>query len=166
MQLTTIANLLSACHLARKITDLLPPLPPQMTPRHIFILEVIHNLSITQKTVKISDISEHMQVTRPSVTKMINELVQMDCLMKTTAAHDKRITWIKLTPLGEKYYDFYVSKFHNWLNSRLTDCSEADAQSAISMLHKLYNVLNDEKRKKTLTAEAEVLIKGAESYDC
>ena len=81
MQLTTIANLLSACHLARKITDLLPPLPPQMTPRHIFILEVIHNLSITQKTVKISDISEHMQVTRPSVTKMINELVQMHCLM-------------------------------------------------------------------------------------
>ena len=61
-------------HIAKHLTDMLPELPDVLTPRHIRILDTIYTLSQHGSAVRISDISDAMRSTRPSITKLVNEL--------------------------------------------------------------------------------------------
>ena len=59
-----IKRMLDACYQAKRIRELLPPLPQGVTPSYIQYLDNIHALEKQGIQVKISDISDVMNLPR------------------------------------------------------------------------------------------------------
>lgn len=103
-------ELFDACWQARKITDLLPELPEGMRPRHITVLDAVHIIG-NVSPVRVGEISEFLHVSKPGVTKMINELTDMGYLSKDTSKSDGRGVEIALTPLGRTCRNTYAQEY-------------------------------------------------------
>lgn len=65
-------------------------------------LNQIHYLKIIDRTVDMTfgKFAELLQVTRPSVTEIVNKLIKLDVVERTRCSRDKRIFYIKLTEKG------------------------------------------------------------------
>jgi DNA-binding MarR family transcriptional regulator len=141
MNIEITKKFLLACHEAKRITERMPKLPKKMKPRHIHVLETIHFLQQNQAEVRISDVGKHLDVTNPSVTKLVNELLALGLVKKEQHPDDKRIFILKLQTEGEKIYQLYGFKFHHWLNDRLTDLNPSDIETAIQIIHRFASEL-------------------------
>ena len=62
----------------------------------------LHYLKIIDRTVDITfgKFAEILNVTKPSVTEIINKLIKLDVVEKARCTRDKRIFYIKLTEKG------------------------------------------------------------------
>ena len=118
-------------HMAKHLTDMLPALPDGLTPRHIRILDNIYTLSQHGSAVRISDISDAMRSTRPSITKLVNELNKKGYVEKTPDTADKRVILVSLTPLGRDVYEVYGLRYHEWLSQLLEPIADEDIEAAI-----------------------------------
>ena len=118
-------------HIAKHLTDMLPELPDGLTPRHIRILDNIYTLSQHGSAVRISDISDAMRSTRPSITKLVNELNKKGYVEKTPDTDDKRVILVSLTPLGRDVYEVYGLRYHEWLSQLLEPIADEDIEAAI-----------------------------------
>lgn len=136
-----IREFLLSCQEAKKICELLPPLPKKMKPRHIRVLDAVHTLHEKNGIVRVSDVASEMGGTLPSITKLVNELCEMKVLEKTRSAEDKRVYHLELTKLGEKYYDKYVTRFHDWLSDELDEISEDDLVAAMRAIMEVKRIL-------------------------
>ena len=143
MNVQLIRQFMDTCHEAKKLTELFPALPAGISPRHIKVVQIIQQLSRQTGQVKVSDVSRQLQATRPSITKLINELAQCHALTKTPDSLDKRVVWIKLTETGERYYEFYVSVYHTWLCEQLRHISDEDIQTTLTTIHQIYELLRN-----------------------
>lgn len=142
-----IKKFLDACQEAKKVTELMPELPKGMKPRHIHIIDTVYILSQKKEYVKVSDVSEVLKVTKPSITKLINELENENIVVKNSQYSDNRITTLTLTPLGEKYYETYVVKYHNWLAGLFVDIDEEDLLVTIETISKAYEIMKSHEMK-------------------
>lgn len=93
--------------------------------------------------VKISDVSDFLGGTRPSVTKLIRELESCGALIKTPDTSDRRIIWVQLTPLGEEYYNFYCLRYHAWLSEVLGEIPQEDFETTIQTIFRVQEILQD-----------------------
>lgn len=121
--------------------DLLLPLPKGLTQRHILIIDSVWQLAAANGDVKISDVSDWLRVTKPSVTKLLKELEQMGVVAKIADAADKRVIHLQLTELGRLYYDLYVDKYNTWVGQQLDDITKEDVRVTVATVHKLYLAL-------------------------
>ena len=69
MTIETIKRMLDACYQGKRIRDMLPPLPKGVTSSYIQYLDVIQSLERNGVHVKISDISDALNLPRPGVTR-------------------------------------------------------------------------------------------------
>lgn len=136
-----LRNLLDACFFGKQITELMPPLPPKIKPRHIHVINAIHVLQAKQEYVRISDVSHTLRVTTPSVTKLINELEAYGVAEKHANEGDKRITTLTLTPLGVEYYTLYIQDYHSELAELLQSLDEGACKATIQTLEKMYRIM-------------------------
>lgn len=94
-----IKRMLDACYQAKRIRELLPPLPQGVTPSYIQYLDNIHALEKQGIQVKISDISDVMNLPRPGVTRTVKEMETKGYLRKISS----RMTDVSLIyPLQKK----------------------------------------------------------------
>ena len=154
MTLQEVRNFLDACHEVQHFIAAFPELPKGLAPRHIKALQAIHELQTKQdlpaganppakSRVKISDVSDFLGGTRPSVTKLIRELESCGALIKTPDTGDKRIIWLQLTPLGEEYYEFYCLQYHTWLSQVLDEIPKEDLETTIRTIYQARKILQD-----------------------
>ena len=136
-----IREFLLSCQEAKKICELLPPLPKKMKPRHVRVLDAVHTLQEKNGIVRVSDVASEMGGTLPSITKLVNELCAMKILTKTRSAEDKRVYHLELTKLGDTYYDKYVTRFRDWLSDELDEISEDDLVAAIRTIMEVKRIL-------------------------
>lgn len=136
-----LRHLLDACFYGKQITELMPPLPQGIKPRHIHVLDTIHILQEKQAYVCISDVSSELRVTTPSVTKLIQELETFGAVEKHANREDKRITTLILTPLGLEFYALYIKDYHEKLAEILTSLDEQDCESTVRTLEKMYHLM-------------------------
>lgn len=54
------------------------------------VIDAVQDLGQSNKTVKVSDISVYLNVTRPSITKLVNEPEKMDVVQKIPDEEDGR----------------------------------------------------------------------------
>ena len=66
--------MLDACYQAKRIRELLPPLPQGVMPSYIQYMDTIQKLEKQGIKVKISDISDAMNLPRPGVTRTVKEM--------------------------------------------------------------------------------------------
>ena len=78
MTIAMIKSLLDACYQAKRIRDLLPPLPKGVAPAYIHYLDVIDQLERQGVRVRVSDIGDTLDIPRPGVTRTVKEMEAQD----------------------------------------------------------------------------------------
>lgn len=97
MTIEKIKSMLDACYLAKRARDMLPPLPQGVAPSYIHYLDIIEMLESRGVRVKVSDISDALDLPRPGVTRTVKEMEQKGYLQKTASEEDGRVTYISAT---------------------------------------------------------------------
>lgn len=88
MTIAMIKSLLDACYQAKRIRDLLPPLPKGVTPAYIQYLDAIGQLERQGVRVRVSDIGDTLDIPRPGVTRTVKEMEAKGYLRKTASEED------------------------------------------------------------------------------
>ena len=96
-----IKRMFDAFYQAKRIRDMLPPLPQGVMPSYIQYLDVIHSLQREKKDIRLSDISDAMNLPRPGVTRTVKEMKAKGYLQKLMSPDDGRVTYISITEKGE-----------------------------------------------------------------
>lgn len=148
MDTALIKYFFDCCRDAKKILELLPPLPQGLTPRHIQIIDTISQLEEKNGLVKISDISTALHVTRPSITRLVSELAAAGYAQKAGSETDGRVTYVALTNKGKSCCDFYVKRYHNWVSSQLTGIKPDDLICAAATIRSFYAALKNSEPPK------------------
>ena len=136
-----IKEVMDACYQAKRIREMLPALPSGVTPSYIHFLDVIQIMERQGVAVKISDISDYLNIPRPGVTRTVKEMEEKGYLRKANAAEDGRITYISLTEEGRKLSEKYNENYFNELTPYLDDISDADADCMVQTIQKFYDIM-------------------------
>jgi MarR family transcriptional regulator, organic hydroperoxide resistance regulator len=143
MDIKVIKALLDACYQAKRVRELLPPLPNGVAPSHIQYLDTIENLEKRGVKVKVSDISDALSLPRPGVTRTVREMEDNGYLKKTASDEDGRITYLLITDAGRKLSQTYNEQFFSQLAPLLQDIPEEDAECTVRTIKKLYQTMSE-----------------------
>lgn len=77
-----IKRMFDACYQAKRTREMLPPLPEGVRSSFIQYLDTIQSLEGQGVQVKVSDISDAMELPRPGVTRTVKEMEEKDTLRK------------------------------------------------------------------------------------
>ncbi len=145
MKIENIKALLDACYMAKRARDFLPPLPKGVMPSFIHYLDTIGKLERSGLRVKVSDISDALNIPRPGVTRTVGDMVKKGYLKKIASNEDGRITYLSITPEGQKLSAVFDSEFFSQLQPYLADISDEDARTTIETIEKFYNIMSERK---------------------
>jgi MarR family transcriptional regulator, organic hydroperoxide resistance regulator len=141
MDAEKIKRVLDACYLAKRIRDLLPPLPGGVMPSYIRYLDVIRKLEEKNGNVRISDISSAMNLPLPGVTRTIKEMTEKGYLEKAASKQDGRVTYVSITETGAALSERFDQRFFDVLSKELSDVSDSEADAMIRTTERLYDVM-------------------------
>lgn len=132
-----LRNLLDVCFTAKHVIETLPELPKGMKPRHIHVLERIDIVYEKHGECRVSDVRDELNITMPSITKLVQELEALHLIEKYSAREDKRVALLKLTDQGLACVKKYVYDFHNKWAGNLNFVSNEEAQKAVWIIEQL-----------------------------
>lgn len=92
-----------------------PPLPEGVRASFIQYLDVIQSLERKGIQVKVSDLSDAMELPRPGVTRTVKEMEEKGYLQKIASEEDGRVTYITVTKKAQNCH-------RNMTNNILTAC--------------------------------------------
>ena len=138
-----LKRFIDACTTARRIVETMPELPKGIKPRHIHVIDAIVLTEQQKGKVQVSDISRHLNVTMPSVTRLVRELEEQGVLVKYPDREDGRNVLLKLTALGQEYYQRYVHDYYQELGQRLEEISRADLKTAVQTINQAYGCMKE-----------------------
>ena len=136
-----IKEMLDACYQAKRIREMLPPLPQGVMPSYIQYLDAIQKLEKKDIHVKVSDISDVMNLPRPGVTRTVKEMEKKGYLSKIASPDDGRVTYLSLTEHGTEISEKYNENYFNELTPYLDDISDADADCMVQTIQKFYDIM-------------------------
>ena len=96
-----IKRMFDACYLAKRIREMLQPLPQGVMPSYIQYMDKIQALEKQGICVKVSDISDALNIPRPGVTRTVKEMETKGYLQKLSSPDDGRVTFITRTEAGK-----------------------------------------------------------------
>lgn len=143
MTITQIKALLDACYAAKRVRELLPALPKGVASSYIQYLDTIEQLEQRGVRVKISDISDTLNIPRPGVTRTVKDMEAGGYLQKTASAEDGRITYLTVTEAGRQLSQTYNTQFFAQLAPFLADIPDEDAVCTIRTIEKLYQTMSE-----------------------
>jgi len=132
---------LDAFECAKEASALLPPLPPEIKPVYIRILNAIYKIRDDNGSACVSDISKASGILLPNTTKLINELAELNIVEKFTSTSDKRVVMVRTTEVGEQYIQKYVLRFHEGLEKEFLEIGESDCITMIETIQKVYQAM-------------------------
>ena len=138
-----VKRMLDACYQAKRIREMLPPLPQGIMPSYIQYMDLIQSMERQGIPVKISDISEQMNLPRPGVTRTVKEMEEKGLLHKIASENDGRVTYITVTEDGKKLSKKYDEEYFTSLSSALDCISDEDADCTIRTIEKLYEIMQE-----------------------
>ena len=136
-----IKRMLDACYQAKRIRELLPSLPQGVTPSYIQYLDNIHALEKQGIQVKISDISDALDLPRPGVTRTLKAMEAKGYLKKVSSSEDGRVTYLSLTEAGRELSRIYNEQFFTTLASFMEDIPEEDIKCMIRTIDAVHQIM-------------------------
>ena len=133
--------LLDACYQAKRVRELLPALPKGVSPSYIHYLDTIEELERRGVRVKVSDISDALNLPRPGVTRTVKEMEKKGYLTKKPSEEDARIMYLFITDEGKKLSAKYNEQVFNALLPDLETISGEDAECTIRTIERFYQVM-------------------------
>ena len=147
MENKKIKQMLDACYRAKRIRDMLPELPKGVTSSYIQYLDVIQTLEKEGKQVKVSDISERMNLPRPGVTRTVKEMENKGYLKKISSSLDRRIIYISLTDAGKELSNTYDKYYFSMLERYMNGISDKEADNMILTIDKFYQIMKNMRKE-------------------
>ena len=141
-----IKRMLDACYLAKRIREMLPPLPEGVMPSYIKYLEAVQTLEKNSSHVRVSDISDALDLPRPGVTRTVKEMEQKGYLRKLASPDDRRVTYISITEEGRELSRKYDENYFSELSVYLDDISEEEADCMIRTIGKFYEIMCERRK--------------------
>ena len=141
MTIETIKRMLDACYQGKRIRDMLPPLPKGVTSSYIQYLDVIQSLERNGVHVKISDISDALNLPRPGVTRTVKDMEARGLLTKHTSPEDGRVTYLTITEAGRALSRKYDAEYFSSLVPALEVIPEEDAETMIRTIEIFYQIM-------------------------
>ena len=143
MTISTIKALLDACYQAKRVRELLPPLPKGVAPSYIHYLDTIETLEARGLRVRTSDVSAALNIPRPGVTRTVMEMEEKGYLQKSASEEDGRVTYLTVTDAGRRLSHTYNEQFFSKLAPLLADICEQDAACTIRTIERLYQIMTE-----------------------
>lgn len=143
MTIENIKALLDSCYQAKRVRELLPPLPKGVTSSHIHYLDTIQELEQRGVRVKISDISDALHLPRPGVTRTVKVMERKGYLQKVASAEDGRVTYLTLTEAGRQLSHTFDEQYFQSLAPYMEEISEADAECMIRTIEQFYRIMSE-----------------------
>ena len=147
MKSEKVKEMLDSCYMAKRILDMLPKLPEGVLPSYVRYLETIIELEEKNQKVKVSDVSEVLNLPRPGVTGTINAMEEKGYLKKETAKHDGRVTYVTVTKEGKMIFEKYNKDYFQKLALCLNHVSNDEADCMIQTIEKFYEVMCEGREK-------------------
>ena len=141
MTIEKIKRMLDACYQAKRIRDMLPPLPKGVTPSYLHYLDVMETLEQQGLPVRVSDISDTLHLPRPGVTRAVKEMEAKGYLKKRASAEDGRVTYLTITDAGRALSAQYNTKYFRALLPYLNTISDQDADTMVRTIGTFYQVM-------------------------
>ncbi len=138
-----IKRMFDACYQAKRIREMLPPLPKGVMPSYIQYLDAIQILQKEKKDIRVSDISDAMSLPRPGVTRTVKEMEAKGYLKKIASPDDGRVTYITITEEGKNLSQKYDQDYFSDLAADLGEISEEEADCMIRTIEKFYNIMRE-----------------------
>ena len=136
-----IKRMMDACYQAKRVRDMLPPLPNGVMPSYINYLDTIQKLERRGVRVKVSDISDALDLPRPGVTRTVKEMVAKGYLEKTASPEDGRVAYLTTTEAGARLSRKYDEEYFRSLAPFLQQISDVDADTTIRTIAAFYQVM-------------------------
>ena len=139
-------EMLDSCYIAKRILDLLPELPESVLPSYIRYLETIIDLKERNGRVKVSEISEALNLPRPSVTRTVRSMVEKGYLIKRSSKEDGRVTYIEVSEKGQALFEKFNKEYFEDLSQNLSHISIEEADCMIETIEKFYQVMCERRK--------------------
>lgn len=143
-----IKRMLDACYQAKRIREMFPPLPEGIMSSHIRYMDMIQELQKQKVHVRVSDLSDVLNIPRPGVTRTIKEMEKKGLVQKISSPDDGRVTYLSLTEHGKKISEKYNENYFNELIPYLDGISDADADCMIQTIQKFYDIMCERSAQK------------------
>ena len=133
-----IKRMFDACYQAKRTREMLPPLPEGVRSSFIQYLDTIQ--------VKVSDISDAMELPRPGVTRTVKEMEEKGYLKKMASEADGRVTYIAVTRKGTNLSQKYDEQYFKSLLPYMEEISEEEADNMIRTIGKFYQIMCERRK--------------------
>lgn len=143
MTIEMLKAMFDACYQAKRARDLLPALPKGVTSSFIHYLDTIERLERQGVRVRVSDISDALNIPRPGVTRTVKEMERKGYLQKQTSDEDGRVTYISITTSGKQLSETYNEPYFKRLEPYFSDISEEDAACTIRTIERFYQIMSE-----------------------
>ncbi len=147
MTIENIKEMLDSFYMAKRILDLLPSLPEGVSSSYIRYLDMIEKLSKEKKGVRVSDISDALELQKPGVTRTLNEMEEKGYIAKSTSSSDLRVTYLEITDKGEKLSKKYNEDVFLPLLDSLSSITDEEVKTLVGTIEKFYSSIEREARK-------------------
>jgi DNA-binding MarR family transcriptional regulator len=94
--------------------------------------------------LKVSEISNLLEVTSPTVTQMINSMEEQGLVERTIDPADRRAVRVKLTPKGEGIFEKRVEVMSASFNGLVQHLGEEQSRQLAELLNKACDYYNEE----------------------
>lgn len=141
MNIEKTKEMLDSCYMAKRILDMLPELPEGVVPSYIRYLETVLILQEKNVNVKVSDLSDALNLPRPGVTRTVNAMVDKGYLKKNASSEDKRVTYVLITEKGLNLFEKFNRLYFEDLAKSLNHISEEEATCMVQTIEKFYDVM-------------------------
>ena len=141
-----IKRMFDACYQAKRTRDMLPPLPEGVRSSFIQYLDTIQSLEKQGIQVKVSDISDAMELPRPGVTRTVKEMEEKGYLKKKASEEDGRVTYITVTKKGTELSQKYDEQYFKNLLPYMEEIPEEDAECMIQTIEKFYQIMCERRK--------------------
>lgn len=141
-----IKRMFDACYQAKRTRDMLPPLPEGVRASFIQYLDVIQSLERKGIQVKVSDLSNAMELPRPGVTRTVKEMEEKGYLQKIASEEDGRVTYITVTKKGSELSQKYDEQYFDSLLPYMEEIPDKDAECMIQTIEKFYQIMCERRK--------------------
>lgn len=99
--------------------------------------------------IKVSELSDILHITMPSVSQMINGLEQKGYVKRITSKNDRRVVYITLDVEGEAVLKKAKKTFLSFTDEIVARLGHEETEQLITLCTRLYEIIGDIKSRQT-----------------
>jgi DNA-binding MarR family transcriptional regulator len=142
MDISNAEKIIQTMHRFQKIS-INSKIMGEMPRSEIKMLKLIKFNSTEAAGVTISTLSEHLTISKPAVSQMINVLEGRGYVERITTKNDRRIVYVRLTEAGEQSLEKALQSLMKVLNEIFGKMGEEDTKTLLALLDKLCIITSD-----------------------